>query len=328
MKKPVVVSGIQPSGRLHIGNYLGALKNFVALQESKKYECYFSIADLHALTEPPYDAKTKSALIIDLAASFLAAGLDPKKSALFIQSRVLEHAHLAWILNTITPVGELERMTQYKEKSARSGASAGLFTYPVLMASDILLYDGLLVPVGNDQDQHLELSRTLARRFNSRFKKKIFSEPKALYTEAKRVMSLDDPQKKMSKSAPKGCLFLDDDEPSITKKIMAAVTDSGKEVELDPANKPGISNLLNILSELEEKPVQEIQARYKNKNYGQFKLDAAKIISEKFASFRQKKASLLKNPASLLKKFSAGEKLAKAKAAKKIEEVKIAIGLL
>ncbi|MEK7086816.1 MAG: tryptophan--tRNA ligase, partial [Patescibacteria group bacterium] len=233
MQKPILISGIQPTGKLHLGNYLGVLKNFVELQNSGKYECYFFIADLHSLTEN-FDPAEKPKQILDLATDYLAAGLDPKKSIIFIQSQIPTHSELTWILNAITPMGELNRMTQFKEKSeiAPKNVNVGLFDYPVLMAADVLLYDTQFVPVGDDQLQHLELTRTLARKFNGKFGK-TFIEPKALLTETPRLMSLDEPKKKMSKSRPTGCLFIDDSPSTIRAKIKTAVTDSGKEIKYD-----------------------------------------------------------------------------------------------
>jgi tryptophanyl-tRNA synthetase len=257
-QKPIILSGIQPSGHLHIGNYLGALKNFVDLQNSGQYDCFFMIADLHSLTET-YVVADKKTQLLDLASTYLASGLDPKKSVQFFQSHISAHTELAWILNTITPMGELERMTQYKDKSGRMETNAGLFTYPALMASDILLYSTTLVPVGDDQDQHLELTRTLARKFNGKFGQ-TFPEPKALHTETPRIMSLDNPEKKMSKSQPSGCLFLDDEPEVIRKKVMSAVTDSGSEVKLDETNKPGVSNLLRIMKAVTGKSIEQLEA--------------------------------------------------------------------
>jgi len=259
MAKPVLISGIQPTGSLHIGNYLGALKNFVELQGSGAYECYFFIADYHSLTEPftpglrsrsdsfgGVGKEEKERQVLDLAATFLAAGLGPKKSTLFIQSSVPASTELAWILSALTPFGELRRMTQFKEKGGeKESANVGLFTYPVLMAADILLYDAKVVPVGEDQLQHLELARTLARKFKAKFGK-VFIEPKALMTDVPRLMSLKDPKKKMSKSDPAGCLFLDDAPEAIRKKVMGAVTDSGGAVAYDQKQRPGISNLVLI----------------------------------------------------------------------------------
>ena len=325
-KKPVVLSGIQPSGRLHIGNYLGALKNFVAMQESGLYTCYFMIADLHSLTEP-YEVNDKKAQLIDLAASYLAAGLDPARSVQFFQSHISAHTELAWILNTITPMGELERMTQYKDKSGRMETNAGLFTYPALMAADILLYGTTLVPVGDDQDQHLELTRTLARKFNNRFGE-TFVEPKALHTETPRVMSLDNPEKKMSKSQPSGCLFLDDEPEVIRKKVMSAVTDSGSEVKFDEATKPGVSNLLLIASSLTGKTIPQLEGELAGIQYGAFKAAVAEIVIAYFAPFRARKAELLKNPAEIMQVFTDGAKKASLVSTAKLKEVYEKAGLI
>ena len=324
--KPVVLSGIQPSGRLHIGNYLGALKSFVELQESGMYQPYFMIADLHSLTES-YRPAEKREQIIDLAATYLAAGLNPEKSTLFIQSHVPAHTELAWILNTITPMGELERMTQYKDKSARIDTNAGLFAYPVLMAADIILYDAAMIPVGDDQDQHLELTRTLARKFNSRFGE-TFIEPKALHTATPRVMSLDEPTKKMSKSRPAGCLFIDDEPEVIKKKIMSAVTDSESEVKFDEVHKPGVSNLILILNALTGKSIQSLETEFAGKQYGAFKTEVANIVTEYFAPLRERKTELLKTPEKVLAVFTTSSQKAHDIAGKKLKEVYGKVGLI
>ncbi|MEK7191954.1 MAG: tryptophan--tRNA ligase [Patescibacteria group bacterium] len=328
MKKPILISGIQPTGRLHLGNYLGALKNFVELQNSGKYQCYFFVADYHSLTED-FDPNQKSEQILNLTADYLAAGLDPKKSAIFLQSRVPQSTELAWILGAITPFGELGRMTQFKDKSGaqKENVNVGLFTYPVLMAADILLYDAGVVPVGEDQLQHLELARTLARKFNSKFGQ-TFVESKALLTATPRLMSLDDPTKKMSKSSPAGCLFIDDEPAEIEKKIKAAVTDSGSEVKYDEQNKPAISNLLMIYGELSGKSVGEIEKKFSGKGYAEFKKSLAKTVVEYFADFRKQKTSLIKKPATLKKVLRLGSGQAHAIAKKKIHEIKNKIGLL
>lgn len=326
MAKPVIVSGIQPTGALHIGNYLGALKNFVELQNSGEYAPFFFIADLHSLTID-YTPEEKTAQILDVAASYLAAGLNPKKSTLFIQSHVPAHANLGWILSTITPMGELERMTQFKDKAERGNVNAGLFTYPTLMAADILIYDAAAVPVGDDQDQHLELTRTIARRFNSRFGQ-TFIEPKAKHTAIPRLMSLDNPLKKMSKSLPAGCLFMDDAPEVIEKKIMTAVTDSGKEITYDTELKPGISNLLLIQSALTGIQVNDLVGEYGGSNYGEFKKAVAKAVVEHFTPFREAKIKLLKNPKKVMDIFEAGAKKAEKVAEKKLDEVKNKIGLI
>ncbi len=327
MAKPILISGIQPTGRLHIGNYLGALKNFVELQNSGKYQCYFFIADLHALTENP-DSKELNKNIAGLASDFLAAGLDPKKSVIFQQSQIPAHSELAWILNTITPMGELERMTQFKDKSSRQieNVNVGLFDYPVLMAADIIMYDTAVVPVGEDQLQHLELTRTIARKFNARFGK-TFIEPKALMTPTPRVMSLTSPEKKMSKSQPGGCLFMDDEPEAIKGKIARATTDSGSEIKHDRQNKPGISNLMEIYSSVTGEPIAKIEKRFAGKGYGEFKKSLAEEVSGYFADFRKKKKTLMSKQSALKTTLNSGSKKASAKASAKIKEVKKKVGL-
>jgi tryptophanyl-tRNA synthetase len=325
--KPILVSGIQPTGKLHIGNYLGALKNFVELQNSGKYQCYFFVADLHSLTED-FNPKEKPRQISNLLSDFLAAGLNPNKSVIFVQSAIPAHAELGWILNTITPMGELERMTQFKDKSASNiqNVNVGLFDYPVLMAADIILYGANFVPVGDDQDQHLELTRTLARKFNAKFGQ-TFAEPKALHTSLPRVMSLDDPTKKMAKSRPAGCLFLDDSPDVIRKKIMSATTDSGREIKYDPANKPGISNLILIYGSILEYTTQAIEQKFKGASYANFKKAVAEEIVKSLAPFQKRKKGLMKNTGLVNKAVSAGNKKAAAVAAKKIKEVKKKVGI-
>ena len=343
MVKPILVSGIQPSGKLHIGNYLGALKNFVELQNSGKYECYFFIADLHALTENPEPQKLRGH-IKNLQVDFLAAGLDPKKATLFIQSNISGTEDLEFILSPLVPVTELMRMTAFKEKVLQAlkpedrekitkekfekiaeGANFGLIMYPVLMAADILLYDGEFVPVGHDQLQHLELARTLVRKFNNKYGK-TFIEPKPLLTSTPRVMSLNDPAKKMSKSRPEGCLFLDDTQEIIKKKIARAVTDSGSEVKYNAEQKPGISNLMKIYESLSGVSVAEIEKKYQGRGYGDFKKDLAEVIIKALEPFQKIKSRL---KASAVKSaFEAGRKKAGVIASKKMTTVKKAIGLL
>lgn len=326
--KPRLISGIQPTGKLHIGNYLGALKNFVDLQNSGKYDCYFFIADLHALTENP-DAKNLNENILNLAVDFLAAGLDSKKSTIFIQSQSSVLAELFWILSVLTPFGESSRMTQFKEKSIvqKQNVNVGLFIYPILMAADILLYDAEFVPVGEDQLQHLELARTLARKFNKKFGQ-TFKEPKPILTETSRVMSLDDPAKKMSKSRPEGCLFLDDSPAEIKEKIKKAVTDSGREVKYDLEKKPAISNLIGIFSALSGAPIKLIEKKFKNKGYGEFKKELAEAVIEYFAPFQKTSGVLRTSDAKKLKNIlETGAKKANIVAVAKIKEVKNKIGL-
>lgn len=330
--KPILVSGIQPTGKLHLGNYLGALKNFVDLQNSGRYECVFFIADLHSLTET-FSPKEKPGQILDLFASYCAVGLDPKKSLIYLQSSAPANAELGWILDTLTPFGELRRMTQFKDKSEvmPENINVGLFNYPVLMAADILLYDAKYVPVGDDQLQHLELARTLARRFNTRFPGrtggKTLIEPQPLLTEVPRLMSLDDATKKMSKSQPAGCLFMDDAPDAIREKIKRAVTDSGREVRYDPEHKKAISSLILIYSALSQKSIKAVEQMFKGKGYGEFKCSLAEVAVIAFAPFQKKKHALLKKPKTLRAMLARGNKKAFQLSAKKMEEVKKSTGL-
>ncbi len=330
MKKPILISGIQPSGRLHLGNYLGALKNFVELQNSGKYDCYFFIADLHSITED-FNPKTKPEQILEVASTFIAAGLDPKKSTIFLQSQVPASTELAWILSSIAPFGELRRMTQFKEKgNVTDGeeiqANVGLFTYPLLMAADILLYDANVVPVGDDQLQHLELTRTLARKFNNHFGE-IFIEPKALLTPTPRLMSLSDPTRKMSKSETSGCLFIDDEPGVIEAKLKKAVTDSGNVIKYDPLNKAGVSNLLSIMSTLSGKSTEALENAFKGQNYGELKHAVSDTVADYFKPLRDKKSKLLKNPRAMAKIISSASKKTAKLAAIKLTSVKKLLGL-
>lgn len=325
--KSITLSGIQPTGRLHIGNYLGALKNFVDLQNSDEYTGFFAIVDHHSLTIE-MKPRDRAEAVIDLAASYLAAGLDPKKSTLFIQSWISAHTELAWILSGITPLGELSRMTQFKDKSESGNTNTGLFTYPILMAADILLYDATIVPVGEDQLQHLELTRVLARKFNTQFGK-TFVEPKPLLTSVPRLMSLTDPTKKMSKSDPSGCVFLDDTPEEIRKKISKSVTDSENKIHYDAEKKPGISNLLRIASAFSNKSTKEVEDLFKDtENYGDFKKYVAEVIIDNLSLFQERKMALLKNPKKVLKIFKKGSDKARKSANIKLDEVKEKIGLL
>jgi tryptophanyl-tRNA synthetase len=328
MPRPILVSGIQSSGKSHIGNYLGMLKQAVELQNSGGYSCYYFIADLHSLTEYPESSREQERRILEITADALAAGLDPKRSVIFQQSQVPAHSELAWIFMTITPEGELRRMTQYKDKAIAKqlDANAGLLMYPALMAADILLYDAKFVPVGEDQLQHLELTRTIARKFNSRFGR-TFSEPKAILTKTARVMSLKNPEKKMSKSQPETCLFLDDSPDAIEAKIKSAVTDSGSEVKYDIHGKPGISNLLDIYAALSGDSIEALERRFAGKNYGEFKRALITLIADHFADFRKKKAALVKKPSSLVKTLEDGSKKAALVANKKMAQVKKRLGL-
>ena len=321
-----IFSGIRPTGELHIGNYLGAIKQWVKLQNEN--ECFFGIMDYHAITTP-FDPKEMERNIFETLIVYLAAGIDPKKSTIFVQSHVKEHTELAWILGTITPLGDLKRMTQFKEKSKKHPeyVNAGLLNYPLLMAADILLYKTDLVPVGKDQVQHVELTREIARRFNKMFGK-VFKEPKVLLSEGEKIMSLQNPKKKMSKTDdPKGCILLFDEPEEIEKKVMRSVTDPGREIKYDPVKKPGISNLLKIYSLFTEKPIKELEEKYKGKGYEQFKKDLAKILIEKLEIFRKRKKELEKREVYLKEILKKGAERAEKIAKLTMKEVREKMGL-
>ncbi|MCM3041769.1 tryptophan--tRNA ligase [Paenibacillus motobuensis] len=276
MKK--VLSGIQPSGKLTLGNYIGALKNFVTLQDD--YSCNFMVVDLHAITVPqdPANLREQSEAV---AALFVAAGIDPNKSNVYMQSHVRQHAQLGWILTTLTSMGELERMTQFKDKAAgKESVGAGLFVYPSLMAADILVYNADLVPVGEDQKQHLELTRDLAGRFNSRFGEYFTLPDPYIPKVGARIMSLDDASKKMSKSNPNPGSYISllDTPDEIRKKISRATTDSGREVRFDTEAKPEVSNLITIYSQCSGLSVAEVEQKYEGQMYGPFKKDLAEVV--------------------------------------------------
>lgn len=283
-----ILSGIKPTGKLTLGNYIGALRNFKNFQEQG--ECFIFIADLHALTLPidPLELKTNSR---DIAAFYLAAGLDPNKCNIFLQSHVSAHAELNAIMQNFLYMGELSRMTQFKDKSQKLNKEKiglGLFAYPVLMACDILLYDATIVPVGEDQIQHVELTRDLAKRFNHRYGDTLIM-PKAVVTKVgARIMSLSDPTKKMSKSDEKGDIFLKDDPKVIRKKIMSAVTDSESVVRYDVENKPGISNLLTIYASLKNITISEAEKEFEGANYGTFKKAVADAVIEEIEPFQKR----------------------------------------
>ncbi len=326
--KKVVFSGIQPSGELHIGNYLGAILNWLTLQE--KYRCIFCVVDLHTITvrQNPKVLKEK---IREVANIYLASGIDPKKSIIFVQSHRPEHAELAWILSTLARFGELRRMTQFKEKAKKhpQNVNAGLFNYPVLMAADILLYQTDWVPVGEDQIQHVEITRTIARRFNNTFGP-VFKVPKVLIRkEVARIMALDNPKEKMSKSAKSifNYIALADPPNLIREKIKKATTDSGKEIIYNPNKKPAISNLLTIYSAFSGLSFKEIENKYKNKGYAEFKKDLAEVVIRGLAPFQKKLSQLQKNPKYTDKVLIEGAKKAQKIAQKTLREVKEKIGL-
>ena len=325
-----MITGIQPTGNFTLGNYLGAIKNFVKLQDNKDFTDFLVfVADMHAITTPQDKLKLR-ANIRSLVAIYLACGLDPKKVHIFIQSEVHEHAELAWVLECNGYIGELERMTQFKDKKAKQteGVSVGLLTYPSLMAADILLYDTDCVPVGQDQKQHLELTRTLAERFNNRYGETfVVPEPYIAGAGAK-IMSLTDPTKKMSKSDenPKSFITLLDDINVIKKKIKSAVTDSDTHVKFDKENKPGISNLLTIMSCCTCSSIAELEEKYKDSSYAEFKEDVANAVAAEIEPI-QKKYNELINSDFLDKVLDEGRDYANYLANKKINKVMNKVGL-
>ena len=322
-----ILTGIKPTGQLTLGNYIAVLKNLKSMMD--RGECFIFIADLHALTLP-IDPEVLRQNSIDLAAFYLAAGLDPKRSALFLQSSVSAHAELNAIMQNYLYMGELSRMTQFKDKSAKMKENAiglGLFAYPVLMACDIVLYDATIVPVGEDQVQHVELTRDLVNRINNRYGD-ILTMPKAeLRKVGKRIMSLSDPTVKMSKSDPKGDIFLKDEPAVIRKKIMSAVTDSGSEVKYDPENKPGISNLLTIYSAMKDISIEEAEERFKDSRYGDFKKAVADAVIEELEPFQARYREIVANK-SYEKALEEGAEKARVIANKTLKRVQKAIGLL
>ena len=323
-----VFSGIQPSGNLHVGNYLGALKNWVSIQDD--YENFFCIVDLHALTVPQ-DPETLRQKVREVAAIYLAAGIDPERSVVFRQSAVSGHAELAWLLNCVARFGELSRMTQFKDKAQKGGAesaSAGLFDYPVLMAADILLYNAHLVPVGEDQRQHLELARTLARRFNNLYGE-TFVVPETMILEVgARVMALDEAEAKMSKSspAPSSYVAILDEPDVIRKKIRRAKTDSGSEIVAAP-DKPAITNLLGIYAGMTGQKVSEVERQYEGKGYGDFKRDLGEVVVEGLAPVRERTLELLDDPAQLDGILESGAGRAREVSRPLLEEAQAKMGL-
>ena len=329
--KPRLFSGMQPSAEsLHIGNYIGALLQWKELQTT--HDAIFCIVDLHAITV----AQDPAALRENTrrtAAQYIAAGIDPKVSTLFVQSHVAAHPQLAWVLNTITGFGEASRMTQFKDKAAKQGADAasvGLFAYPTLMAADILLYNAVAVPVGDDQKQHVELTRDLANRFNTRFGPTFAMPEPLILRETARIYDLQNPSSKMSKSAEStsGVVWLLD-EPSVTaKKIRSAVTDAGREVRYDVAEKPGVSNLLTIFAVLTDRSIASLEADYDGRGYGDFKKDLAEVVVETFAPVRARTLELLDDPAELDRVLAANADRAAAIADVTLATVYDRVGLL
>jgi len=324
--KKIVLSGMQPTGDLHIGNYLGALKNWLDLQ--KQYKCYFFVADYHSLSVD-YNPEEKQEQIYDLVLDFLATGIDPKKSTIFIQSQIPECTELAWIFNTLCPIGELERMTQFKDKGKenKKNINAGLLTYPILQAADILLYHGNLVPVGQDQAQHLELTRKIVRWFNNKYKTSYFQEPEAYITETAKIMNLTEPGKKMSKShGAKSYISIHDEPEIILNKIKKAPTGTGDEKEL-PAGGKNLFELLKQFGTGKEIKYFEKQIKNRNVKYGELKQTLGEAIANYFAPFRKNRKKLEKDKKYVEKILAQGEKEAKQIAEKTMAEVKKIIGI-
>jgi tryptophanyl-tRNA synthetase len=326
---PRILSGMQPtSDSLHLGNYLGALVNWVKLQD--EFDAYYFVADLHALTVPTDPAVLRQRTRVT-AAQYLAGGVDPKTSAVFCQSHVTEHAELGWVMNCLTAEGEAWRMTQFKDKVAKGqNANVGLLTYPMLMAADILMYDAAYVPVGEDQRQHLEITRDLAERFNTRFGETLVVPDAYIVKGAAKIMDLQDPTSKMSKtgSSPKGLIDLMEDPARIAKNIRSAVTDTDGEVRYDPENKPGVSNLLVIHSVLSGTPVEEVAASFAGRGYGDLKKEVADVVVDRMTPFQKQMAELLADPAELDRVLADGADQAREVASETMARVRAAVGLL
>ncbi|MFE7513221.1 tryptophan--tRNA ligase [Streptomyces sp. NPDC057540] len=328
---PRVLSGIQPTaGSFHLGNYLGAVRQWVALQET--HDAFYMVVDLHAITVPQDPAELRANTRL-AAAQLLAAGLDPERCTLFVQSHVPEHAQLGWVMNCLTGFGEASRMTQFKDKSAKQGAdraTVGLFTYPILQVADILLYQANEVPVGEDQRQHIELTRDLAERFNGRFGE-TFTIPKPyILKETAKIFDLQDPTIKMSKSAssPKGLINLLDDPKATAKKVKSAVTDTDTVIRFDPENKAGVSNLLTIMSTLTATSVEDLVKSYEGKMYGALKTDLAEVMVDFVTPFRARTQEYLDDPETLDSVLAKGAEKARAVAAETLAQTYERMGFL
>ncbi|TDD25081.1 tryptophan--tRNA ligase [Nonomuraea diastatica] len=331
MARPRVLSGIQPTAdSFHLGNYLGAVRQWVTLQET--HDAFYCVVDLHAITVPTEpDALRRRSRVA--AAQLFAAGLDPERSTIFVQSHVREHSELAWILNCLTGMGEAARMTQFKDKSAKFGesaASVGLFTYPILQAADILLYQANRVPVGADQKQHLELTRDLGGRFNHRYGETFTLPEPHILKEVEKITDLQEPTAKMSKSSssPAGILDVLEQPGPLRKKVMRAVTDTGSEVLFDEENKPGISNLLRIQSALTGTSIPDLVARYEGQGYGTFKKDVAEVVVEAFSPIRERTEKLLSDEKELDRMLAIGAERASAVARETMAQVRDRVGFL
>jgi tryptophanyl-tRNA synthetase len=327
--RPRVLSGIQPTAdSFHIGNYLGALRNWVALQET--HDCFYCIVDLHAITVPHDPELLRRRTRLGFA-QLMALGIDPAHTTLFVQSHVPEHTEMQWVLACLTGFGEASRMTQFKDKSARAGsesASVGLFTYPILQAADILVYRADAVPVGEDQRQHLELTRDLAARFNTRFGPTLTVPSPLIIKDTAKILDLSDPSSKMSKSSPAGCVFLLDPLKATEKKIKSAVTDSGTEVRFDPEDKPGVSNLLTILATFTGRTVVEVEREFAGRMYGDLKKGTAAAVVAFAEPFQARVAELMDDTAELDRLMAAGAARAREVASATLADVRANLGLV
>ncbi|MDE5721544.1 MAG: tryptophan--tRNA ligase [Clostridia bacterium] len=326
-ERKILYSAIQPTNNLTIGNYIGPIRNWLSLQND--YNCFFAVANMHAITvrQVPAELRQKT---LEVLALYIACGVDPEKCVMYVQSHVPAHAELCWVLNTFTYVGEMERMTQFKDKSLRhaENINMGLMDYPVLMAADILLYQTDVVPVGLDQRQHVEIARDIAQRFNNAFSP-TFKVPEALYAKiGAKINDLQDPAKKMSKSAenPNGSIFLSDDRDTVIRKFKRAVTDSGSEIKYDPENKAGISNLLSIYSAFAGKTIAEAESDFAGKGYGDFKLAVGETVADKLSPIQKEQARLLSDKAYLEGVLRSGAERAARTANKTLSKVYKKIG--
>lgn len=328
-RHPRVLSGIQPTAdAFHIGNYIGALREWVRLQAT--HDAYYCVVDQHAITVE-HDPETLRRRTYASFAQLLAIGLDPERSTIFVQSHVPEHSQLAWVLECQTGFGEAGRMTQFKDKSQRSESdriTVGLYTYPILQAADILIYQADAVPVGEDQRQHLELTRDLAQRFNTRFGPTLTVPEALIVKETAKILDLQDPTAKMSKSVAAGCVFLLDDDKAVTKKIKSAVTDSEREVRFDTVNKPGVSNLLSIQHALTGRSIADLEASYEGRGYGDLKGDTAELAVESIRPIRERVQELMADPAELRRLMTIGAHRARATAAQTLDAVYQRVGFV
>jgi tryptophanyl-tRNA synthetase len=331
LDRPRVLSGIQPTAdSFHLGNYLGAVRNWVAMQET--HDAFYCVVDLHAITAGHDPERLRRRTRVS-AAQLLAAGLDPERCALFVQSHIPEHAQLSWVMGCITGFGEASRMTQFKDKSAKQGSdrtSVGLFTYPILQVADILLYQADAVPVGEDQRQHVELTRDLAQRFNTTFGKTFVVPEPYIIRDSAKIADLQQPATKMSKSAstPNGLIELLEDPKRAAKKIRSAVTDTGREIVFDPENKPGVSNLLTIYAAMTDRKMDDLVAAYEGKGYGDLKKDVAEVVAEFIRPIQERTATYLDDPAQLDAVLAIGAEKARAVAVETLRTVYDRIGFL